>query len=118
MRGLVVVTVLASTLGIGLAPASAGSDRQTRVRMLDMAPLTLRGVGFARDERVSLKVSLGEQTTARKLRANDAGVFTTTFRELRYGRCGGSLAVKAVGSHGSRVSWEIVPLECPDRADS
>jgi hypothetical protein len=118
MRGLLVVTVLASTLGVGLVSASADADRLTRVRMLDAAPLTLRGVGFARDERVSLKVSLGERTTVRKLQANDAGVFTTTFRELRYGRCGGSLTVKATGSRGSRVSWELVPLECPDRADS
>lgn len=86
--------------------------------MLDAAPLTLRGIGFERDERVSLKVSLGQRTAVRKLRANDAGVFTTTFRELRYGRCGPSLVVEAVGSRGNRVSWEIVPLECPDRVDS
>ena len=80
-------TALASALGVGVACSTASIETQTRVRMLDPAPLTLRGVGFARDERVRFTVSLGDETAVRKLRANDAGAFTALFRELRYERC-------------------------------
>ena len=118
MRGLVVVTAFASALVVGVACSTASTDLQTRVRMIDTAPLTLRGVGFGRDERVRLTVSLGEHVTVRKLRANGAGTFTASFRAMSYGRCGPPLAVRAVGSRGNRVSWELVPLECPDRADA
>ena len=85
---------------------------------MDSSPLTLRGVGFERGERVQLTVSLGERTVVRKLRAGDAGGFTTSFVAMRYDRCSGPLDVKAVGARGSRVSWELVPLECPDDDDS
>ena len=113
-----VVTALASGLVVGVAYSSAGTDLQTRVRMLDTAPLTLRGVGFDRAERVRLTVSLGERIAVRKVRASEAGTFTEVFRALSYGRCGPPLAVKAVGLRGNRVSWELVPLECPDNADA
>jgi hypothetical protein len=118
MRALVVIVALASAVTVDLAHAGAENDPQTRVRMLDTAPLTLRGIGFEAGERVRLNVALGERSAARMVRAGLAGGFTTTFEGLRYGRCGPSLTVKAVGSRGSRVSWTIVPLECPDRADS
>jgi xanthine/CO dehydrogenase XdhC/CoxF family maturation factor len=118
MHGLALVISLTSALVVGLACAHAGVVTKTRVRMVDQAPLTLRGVGFARDERVRLAVSLGDRTAVRKLRANDAGSFTTRFGALRYGRCGPALEVEAAGSRGSRVSWTLVPLECPDSADS
>jgi hypothetical protein len=118
MRGLVLFTALASALSLGVAGSAEGTDVQTRVRMLDPAPLTLRGVDFGRHELVRLTVSLGEKTAARKLRASDAGAFTARFPELRYGRCGPPLSVKAVGSRGSRVSWKLVPLACPEPAGS
>jgi hypothetical protein len=118
MRGLVVTVALASALTVGLSAAHASVETTTRVRMLDTAPVTLRGVGFAVSERVRITVSLGELSAARTVRAGLAGGFTTTFASMRYGRCGPPLSVKAVGSRGSRVSWKLVPLECPDRADS
>lgn len=120
MRSLGLTTVLASlALALVASPSVAGAAGQTRVRLLDTAPLTLRGVGFERWERVRLTVSLGDRSVVRKLRAGAAGGFTTSFEAMRYGRCGpGALTVKAVGSYGSRVSWELVPLECPDDTDS
>ena len=118
MRGLVLLTAVASALSLGIAGSAACTETQTRVRMLDPDPLTLRGVDFGRYELVRLTVSLGEKTAARKLRASAVGAFTARFPELRYGRCGPALSVTAVGSRGHRVSWKLVPLECPDRADS
>ena len=117
MHRLVLTTVAASALAVGVACADAGATK-TKVRMMDPAPLTLQGVGFARDERVRLTVSLGERAAVRKLRTNETGSFTTRFDTMRYGRCGPALEVEATGSRGSRVSWTLVPLGCPDRADS
>jgi hypothetical protein len=118
MRGLVVTVALASALTAGVSCTDASVDTTTRVRMLDTAPVTLRGVGFDAGERVHLSVSLGELTASRTVRAGRAGGFTTAFTSMRYGRCRPPLSVKAMGSRGSRVSWKLVPLECPDRADS
>jgi hypothetical protein len=120
MRRLVILTsvVVSFALVVGLACADARTDARARVRMLDPAPLTLRGLGFADEERVRLTVSLGERSVLRKLRASETGSFTTRFDTMRYGRCGPPLEVEAAGSGGSRVSWKLVPLDCPDRNDS
>jgi hypothetical protein len=118
MHRLVLITVVASVLAVAVASTAVASEPKVRVRMLDRAPLTLQGVGFAGEERVRLTVSLGERTALRKLRANAAGSFTTRFDALRYGRCGPPLEVLAVGSRGHRVSWQLVPLDCPTRLDS
>ena len=85
---------------------------------MDPAPLVLQGAGFDREELVRLTVSLGDRTATRKLRASKAGSFTTRFDAIRYSRCGPALEVEAVGSRGHRVSWELVPLDCPSGASS
>ena len=115
MRTLGIAVALTSlALAVGTSSAEPGVAGHTRVRLLDPAPLALKGVGFAPREWVRLTVSLGETTVVRRLRADGAGVFTTLFRTIRYDRCSGPLSVKAVGSRGSRTSWELVPLECPN----
>lgn len=117
MHRLVLTTVAASALLAGVASIDAGITK-TRVRIVDPAPLVLRGVGFENAELVRLTVSLGERTATRKLRASRAGSFTARFDAVRYSRCGPPLEVKAVGSRGNQAAWKLVPLDCPDRADS
>jgi hypothetical protein len=117
MHRLVLTTVAASALAVGVASADAGATKP-RVRIMDPAPLVLQGVGFDREEVVRLTVSLGDRTVTRKLRANRLGAFTTRFDAMRYSRCGPALEVKAVGSLGHRVSWQLVPLDCPTGASS
>jgi hypothetical protein len=97
--------------------AQARSDAAPRVRLLDPAPLTLRGSEFEPAEYVRLVVRLGDRTVVRKFRATSAGAFTSIFPAMRYDRCTGSLEVTATGRKGSRVSWELIPLECPDTRD-
>jgi hypothetical protein len=113
----------ATTLGVMAmlvltALAEASESRKERVRVMDVAPLTLRGLDFAPREQVSLTVSLGETRVERTLRAGSAGGFVTTFPKLRYDRCHGPLALLATGARGSRVAWKVVPLDCQDRTDS
>jgi hypothetical protein len=107
------VTLLLLALAVGTSTADADVVGPAKVRLVDPEPVALRGVGFAPNERVRLTVSLGESTIVRRLRASRAGAFTTVFGAIRFDRCSGSLGVKAVGSRGSRVAWELVPLECP-----
>ena len=97
----------------GSASASGEGADRARVRVLDFTPLTLKGLGFEPREKIRLTVSLEQRIAVRGLRANVAGSFGTRFDAIRYDRCQGSLAVKAVGSNGTRVSWELMPLDCP-----
>ncbi len=98
--------------------AQAQGDPKPRVRLLDPAPLTLRGVNFEPAESVRLVVKLGDRTVVRKLQATRSGSFTSTYPALRYTRCGGSLEVTASGRTGSRDSWELIPLDCQTTPDT
>ena len=95
MRVFVVTAVVASAFAVGATgiarprPEGEGASGQC-------VATVLRGVGFCGAERVRLTVSLGERSAIRKLRASQGGRFEASF-ELRYGRCGPSLAVAAVG---------------------
>ena len=121
--GAAVVALLGVATGIAnaaqppllLEPTNQG---KAKVRLLDTAPVTLRGVDFAPTEPVRLTVSIGQRTVVRKLVATRAGTFTAAFSAMRYNRCGASLEVRAVGRMGNRVSWELIPLDCPTRADA
>ena len=111
---IVVLLVIAT----GTAHAVQLSDGAARVRLLDTAPLTLRGLDFAPGEHVRLAVSLGQRGVVRKLVATRTGSFTAEFTAMRYDRCNGSLVVNASGRTGTRVSWKLIPLECPTNLDS
>jgi hypothetical protein len=117
MRRWVGTAVALSALVVGVGLGSGAPDN-AKVRLMDAAPVTLRGVGFAPSEGVKLTVALGERKAKRSVQATRAGLFTATFSSFRYNRCSGSLEVRAVGSKGTRVSWELIPLECPDLGDS
>ena len=107
---------------LGLATAAWSATPQpegkARVRLLDTAPVTLRGISFEPLETVRLRLELGERVATRQVGASPTGTFTVRFPAMRYNRCSGSLALTATGREGSRVSWELVPLECPTRLDS
>ena len=122
LTGAAIVALLVVATGIANAaqPPSLRDLEQgkARVRLIDSAPLTLRGVDFAPAEPVKLTVSLGERIATRKLVATRAGTFTVAFGAMRYSRCGASLDVRAIGRMGARVSWELIPLDCPTRDDT
>ncbi len=101
---------------IACVPAAAGAtSTRPAVRIVDLQPIVLRGSGFASQERVRLTVRVGERSSvAKRLRADARGRFIVTFREYRLGRCGNELAMAAVGSRGSRVSWVLNQPACSD----
>lgn len=86
-----------------------------RVLLTDPSPVTLRGVGFKKLERVQLSVGSGERSSvSKRLRAGEHGRFLVVFRGFELGRCGGELSVKAVGNRGSRVAWVLHQPDCDD----
>jgi hypothetical protein len=102
------VFVLATHVAVA-APVHA------KVLLTDPSPVTLRGVGFEKLERVQLSVSSGERSAvSKRLRAGERGRFLVVFREFGLGRCGGELSVKAVGNRGSRVAWVLRQPDCDD----
>jgi hypothetical protein len=115
MNGFLKRSVLAAFAALVLVPlAAADGSGVEKVRLVDPTPVTLRGLNFRPLERVTISLSLGATDARRVIRAGEAGQFLTVFPKLRYDRCHGALAVKAVGSYGSRVSWKVAPLDCPD----
>jgi len=105
VRGMVLAAVV-----IALVWASAGLSSTPRpkphLRVLDRAPLTLKGTYFRSRERVRITVVTTE-TRTRTVRAARDGSFTAQFDAVAVGRCGG-LALQAVGAQGSRASVKVL----------
>lgn len=99
-----------------LAPASAAvgmaADGKAKLRLLDAAPVTVRGIGFAAGERVSVSVRGLGGMTRKSVTAGPRGGWTTTFRNRAFDRCDG-LIVGAVGNRGSRAGLRLPPGLCP-----
>ena len=92
--------VLFSVLLLAVANASAGlSDRPT-LRLLDRAPVVVRGEGFRVKERVTV-VLIADRRVSEKLRAGSGGNFVARF-DRNLGRCT-RFSLQAYGSNGSRA---------------
>ena len=109
--------LLAATLVLlALAPSGAAVDStaagKARLRLLDPAPVTVRGTGFAPGERVSVSVRGFGGTTRKNVTAGRLGGWPVTFRNRAYQRCG-RLIVSALGNRGSRAGLRLPPTLCP-----
>ena len=113
MRTLLALTVAAALL----VPSGAASSTATRpaLRLVDLAPLTVSGVGFAAGERLKVTAVVGTVAHVRFVRSSRAGSFLASFPRVTIERCGGTLEVKAVGSTGSRATLQpkLPQLLCP-----
>ena len=102
---LAVLCALASvTLG-------GATTTQPRLRLLDAAPVVLRGVGFQPRERVRILVYAGERAVKR-VAAGRRGTFVVRFGDLQADRCAAFSAV-AAGNRGSRAAFKRPLPECP-----
>ena len=70
--------------------------------MMDLQPLTVRGVGFVAGERVSVLARANGGMYAKSKVANAAGAFTVEFA-VSFGACRGYYSLRAFGSRGSRA---------------
>ena len=106
----VTALVLAGTPA-GASVATSADEPALRVR--DLAPLRVRGLGFKPRERIRLTISVDGEKRRRGVRATSAGRFAVTFRTVFIDRCNATLYLKAVGAGGSRDSLKLPMLQCP-----
>jgi hypothetical protein len=114
MRRLLVALVCVGLLVGVLAAAVEARDAQRRpaLRLVDSAPLTIRGSEFVRGERVRIEVRVGGHVEARAARAGMAGVFVVSFPGATFDRCS-DLFVSAVGATGTRATLKLPRPHCP-----
>lgn len=105
----IALAVVVALLAV-VAPAAAAT---ARLRLVDPTPVTLRGANFGAGERVTVRVTLGDDSAKRFVRANAAGRFLVRFPGFVYDRCHGALTVEALGARGTHAGFSVEPLECP-----
>jgi hypothetical protein len=107
--------VIALTLALALGAAASGANQtaagKATLKLQGAAPLTLRGAGFFRAERVVVSVRSG-QRRSKRVTANERGTFVVSFPRFTYDRCD-PLTALAVGSRGSRAGLKVLPRGCP-----
>jgi hypothetical protein len=102
--------VCAAVLVAFLMPSAgrAIGDAVPSLRLVDRAPLTVRGANFKARELVRVTASVEEATATRSVRTGPGGGFTVRFLTLGAGRCE-SLHVVARGATGTRAVLKTFP---------
>jgi hypothetical protein len=105
-RGLFLAVV--ALLFCALYAAGQAASAVPSLRLVEFAPLTLRGSGFSTGERVRVSIAVRRFHEARTLRTDGSGRFI-----FRYGTlvaldpCRGTIVVTAVGaSSGRKATWK------------
>ena len=97
-----------------IVPAEVAARPAPHLRIVGHTPLGLHGEGFRPGERVTLRVTLGQEAVKRQITTSATGSFATVFKTMRLDGCR-TLHADAAGSKGSRVSFTLeTTLECPN----
>jgi len=100
---MVALAAVASTAFAG-ADANAGS----KLKLVQLHPLVVRGTAFRTGERVRVTV-YAKIAHVQKTTASSSGAFRMSFGNVAIGRCSG-FRVTAFGSLGSRATLKQPPL--------
>ncbi len=103
------IPVAAAALAIAGQTAAQSASR-AHLSLADRSPLTIRGTGFHRHERVRVVAHAGG-TFTRRVTASRSGGFTVSFTSQSAPPCG-PLSISARGSLGSRALTHIKQPEC------
>jgi hypothetical protein len=108
-RALILVGLLVAVVA-PLSPAASSSPQPT-LRVLDKAPLVLRGTGFKRAERVKVSVVTAPVVLIRTTLASRSGTFVIRFDTI-VDACHGARAATAIGMRGSKAAIVLArPLD-------
>ena len=77
--------------------------------VVDRMPLTVAGRGFAKLERVTVRVTLSQRTVSRTTRSGTLGAFRVRFDGLFIPRCE-ALVLRAIGARTSLARAKLPPL--------
>jgi hypothetical protein len=95
------------------AAVQAAATRPT-LRLVEKAPLTLRGSGFQAGERVRVTVAVDGPRRTRSTRASRTGAFTVELPAIVvYDPCLSSLVATAVGARGDSATLKYPQRACP-----
>ncbi len=117
MRLLALTLALLGGLVVLVAPAASISPKPA-LRVLDKAPLVLKGTGFKQGEWVKVTVATDPTELSLRRRASRVGSFVVRF-DTFVDVCYGARAATAIGTRGSKASivlerpWErycLVPV--------
>jgi hypothetical protein len=110
------IALIALALALGVAGSADGTrprlDRDAKLALVTVNPLTLRGSRFLAAERIRLTVVAGGNRYVRHTTASSGGSFVQRFPAVMRDRCSRLLAV-AVGARGSRAAIKPFQLGCP-----
>jgi hypothetical protein len=113
MRG--VATALFAVLALGLAgTAAAEATKRPTLRIVSMAPLTVRGLSFKPGEPVKLLVVAGKPLS-RAVKAGPRGGFVARLGVEVKG-CQ-AVVVQAIGARGSRAMVDVTTPGCDEKPD-
>ena len=111
MRILVLLAVLAAGGG-GVVAGNATKPGGAALRIVQEAPLVLRGSGFRPRERVSVTVRMGATVLVRRTRAGAAGGFTVRWPSARLRACSLPLVIRAKGTATGVVDADLGHRDC------
>lgn len=104
-RGMRVVVVTALALGLALVAGANAAQQQASIRIVRVAPLTVRGEGFDAGQRVRLVATTGRARDRAVARATGTGTFTARFSMLfAVEPCHGTLVVAVTNPAGVRAT--------------
>ena len=104
---------LGAAIVLAAAPVAGGGEERTHpvVRVVDHAPLTVRGERFAPGERVRVTVVVRGDQSVRTAKAAARGTFTVRFPRLMLSECA-AYVVRASGNAGSKAGTRMIPPPC------
>jgi hypothetical protein len=105
-------SVVLALAGLVLAAPAPAATVRPALRSLSFQPLTVQGLGFRPNERVTLLLAARDAVSKRVVRAGVRGRFTVRY-ELRIGRCTG-FTLQAFGSRGSRAMLQHDTVDCAE----
>jgi hypothetical protein len=94
---------------------AASAATSPKLSVTDRSPFTVRGHGFAPQERVRVVVTAAGEGTTRWSTSGPGGGLTVQFPTVKLGSCP-AYAVRAFGAKGSRATLRFTP-ECPQPLD-
>jgi hypothetical protein len=97
--------VLGLALSVSVGSSDARSARAPQLRLVDVAPVKVRGTLFLPREAVRVTLTV-RRTWLRHTRADRTGVFTVSFGLVAIEPCRRSIIAWAVGAGGSRARFE------------
>jgi hypothetical protein len=109
---LALIGALAAALA--LTGTASGGASTPSLKLVRGKPLTVRGSGFYRLERVRVAV-FASRTFLRSVRTSATGTFTASFIEVAFSfqRCGDGLIISARGARGDVAVLKLPQPECP-----